>query len=116
VTWINLLAAAVLAGVAAAGILRPFGKQAGVLERLADPLEDERKSLLRALRDLDQDRATGVLTEDAYRMLRGETETRAVAVLRTLEARHGAGEFAAGLKELRSASPNGQADHQDAPR
>ncbi len=110
-TWVVLLAAAALAGVAAAGVLRPFGRgRALALERLADPLEDERAGLLRALRDLEEERATGGLKEDSYRTLRLETETRAVAVLRALEARDGAGQLGAGLKTLRApADGNGPA-------
>jgi tetratricopeptide (TPR) repeat protein len=102
-TFPILLAAAALAGIAAAGVLRPYGKPRAVtLERLADPLEDERLSLLRAVRDLEEERASGVLGDEDYQALRSETETRAVAVLRALEARDGAGELAAGLKEFRS--------------
>jgi tetratricopeptide (TPR) repeat protein len=101
-TFPILLAVAALAGIAAAGVLRPFGRPGRVmLERLADPLEDERLSLLRAIRDLEEERASGLLGEEDYRALRGETETRAVAVLRALEARDGGGELAAGLKEFR---------------
>jgi len=86
-TWAVLVASAVLAGIAAAGVLHPFRAPRSVaLARLADPLDDERRGLLRALRDLDEERATGQLTEDAYRGLRAETEGRAVAVLRALEA------------------------------
>src|SRR5207244_10076060 len=88
---------------AAAGVLRPFGRARDEsLERLADPLEDERLSLLRGLRDLDDEHTEGSLTDQDYRALRSETEERAVAVLRALEARDGAGELAAGLKEFRS--------------
>src|SRR5439155_15664159 len=102
-TWEVVLASLVLAGVAAAGVLRPFGAPARVgLEKLADPLEDERLSLLRSLKDLDQERAIGELSEETYRALRTETESRAVAVLRALEARDGAGELAVGLRELRT--------------
>jgi tetratricopeptide (TPR) repeat protein len=104
-TWMILLAAAVLAGVAAGGIVRPFGRgRALTLERLTDPLEDERAGLLRALRDLDDERATGGLEEAAYRALRGETEARAVAVLRALEARDGAGTLGPELKSLKAPS------------
>jgi cytochrome c-type biogenesis protein CcmH/NrfG len=104
-TWLVLLAAAVLAGVAAGGVLRPFGRGRGVtLDRLADPLEDERAGLLRALRDLEEERSTGGLEETTYRALRLETETRAVAVLRALEARDGAGTPATSIKSLRPAS------------
>jgi tetratricopeptide (TPR) repeat protein len=106
-TWEILFASILLAGVAAVGVLLPLGApRRATLERLADPLEDERLSLLRSLRDLEQERATGELTEDTYRMLRTETEARAVAVLRALEARDGAGELAAGLRELRT-EPSG---------
>ena len=102
-TWVVLVLSAALAGVAAAGVLRPFGAGRVVsLERQADPLDDERRSLLRALRDLDEERATGQITEEAYRGLRAETEGRAVAVLRALEARDGAGELVAGLRAIRS--------------
>ena len=104
-SWFVLLAAAVLAGVAAGGVLRPFGSGRKVLvERLADPLEDERVGLLRTLRELEDERARGELTEANYRSLRGETEQRAVAVLRALEAREGAGELVSGVRALRAAS------------
>jgi tetratricopeptide repeat protein len=106
-SWIVLLAAALLAGVAAGGVLRPFGSAREVtLERLADPLEDERASLLRTLRELDEDRARGDLSETTYRSLRSETEGRAVSVLRALEAREGAGNLASDLRTLRVA-PSG---------
>jgi len=114
-TVVVVLASMALAAVAAFGVLRPFGRSGQpTLERLADPLEDERLSLLRALRDLDRERDDGELSEATYRILRGETEGRAVAVLRALEARDGAGELAAGLKELRTigtgngSKPSGQ--------
>lgn len=103
-SWLVLLAAAVLAGVAAGGVLRPFGSpRKVVLERLADPLEDERASLLRTLRELEDERARGELSEAAYRSLRSETEGRAVTVLRALEAREGGGELVSGLRALRAA-------------
>jgi tetratricopeptide (TPR) repeat protein len=101
-SWIVFLAAAVLAGVAAGGILRPFGSPRKIsLERLSDPLEDERAGLLRNLRDLEEERARGELSEETYRALRTETEGRAVKVLRALEARNGAGELVSGLKAIR---------------
>jgi tetratricopeptide (TPR) repeat protein len=107
-TWIVAAVAAALAAVAVVGVLRPFSRRGEpALERLADPLEDERLSLLRALRDLEDERASGALSEDDYRSLKGETEARAVAVLRALEARDGSGELAAGLKEMRSAATAG---------
>ena len=103
-----LVVAVGLALIAAAGILHPFRRgRAATLERPTDPLDDERQSLLRALRDLDQERATGVLAETDYRSLRTETERRTVAVLRTIEARDGAGTLAAELAELQpSGSPS----------
>jgi tetratricopeptide (TPR) repeat protein len=101
-TWIVLLASAALACVAAAGVLWPFSRsRALTLEALTDPLEDERSSLFRSLKDLDDERATGQLSEDAYRALRRETEGRAVSVLRALEARGSVGELASDLRELR---------------
>jgi tetratricopeptide (TPR) repeat protein len=106
-TWVVVIVAAILAGVAAAGVLWPYSRSARVmLERQSDPLEDERQSLLRALRDLDQERAGGMLAEEDYRALRADTEGRAVAVLRALEARDGAGELASGLRELGAAAPS----------
>lgn len=86
--WFVVLASGVLAAVAAAGVLGPFARarQPGS-GRLADPLEDERMSLMRGLRDLDEELGRGDLTEDSYEHLRAETEVRAVAVLRALEAR-----------------------------
>ncbi|MGH2556449.1 MAG: tetratricopeptide repeat protein [Actinomycetota bacterium] len=116
--WIILLAGAVLAGVAAGGILRPFGSpRKVVLERLADPLEDERAGLLRNLRDLEEERARGELSEESYRALRTETEGRAVTVLRALEARDGAGDLASGLKAIRvPASGDGAGRASPSPR
>jgi tetratricopeptide (TPR) repeat protein len=105
--WVVLLAAAVLAGVAAGGILWPFGAPRKMaLEPLADPLEDERESLLRTLQDLERERVDGELSETAYRRLRSETERRAVIVLRALEARDGEGELSSGVRRLRPA-PSG---------
>jgi tetratricopeptide (TPR) repeat protein len=101
-TWVVFLASALLSGVAAAGVLRPFRRSRSLaLEGLTDPLDDERASLLRTLRDLDDEHATGQLSDETYRSLRSETERRAVAVLRALEARGDAGELSA-LREVRS--------------
>jgi tetratricopeptide (TPR) repeat protein len=89
--------------MAAAGVLAPFrASRRAALEPQEDPLEDERQSLLRALRDLAEDRAVGRLPEEAYRELRTETEGRAVAVLKALERRDGHGDLRAGLRELRA--------------
>jgi Tetratricopeptide repeat len=99
--WI-VLGSLILAVVAGAGVLRPFLKPgAWVSDPPPDPLQDERHSLLRALRDLDDDRASGRLPEGTYRALRAETEARAVGVLEALERRDGHGDLAVGLKELR---------------
>jgi cytochrome c-type biogenesis protein CcmI len=103
-TMVIVLAAGALAAVAAAGVARPFGRRGQAIEP-ADPLEDERAALVQALRDLDRDHESGLLTDDDHRALRSETEARAVAVLRTLEARDGDGELAAGIKDLRPATP-----------
>jgi cytochrome c-type biogenesis protein CcmH/NrfG len=49
-----------------------------------------------------------MLSDADYRALRMETEVRAVAVLRALEARNGQGDMASGLRELRpTESPDG---------
>ena len=105
-TVVVILASALLAGVAAAGVLRPFGARRAVirLDPQADPLEDERAGLLRALRDLDEERGRGALSDEDHRALRTDTERRAVSVLRALEARDGAGTLGAGLRELRPAT------------
>jgi tetratricopeptide (TPR) repeat protein len=106
-TLVLLLASAGMAAVAAAGIMRPFGRGRGpAMEPLADPLEDERDLLLTNLRDLESEHETGSLADDEYRALRHETERRAVAVLRAIDAR--AGGTDEGLAMLRdAASPNG---------
>lgn len=102
-TAVVVLVSALLAGVAAAGVLRPFrtGRSPVRLDPQADPLEDERAGLLRALRDLDDERARGALSDEDHRALRTETERRTVSVLRALEARDGAGTLGADLGELR---------------
>jgi cytochrome c-type biogenesis protein CcmH/NrfG len=102
VTPLTLLAAIGLTAIAAVAVLWPYqrGSAAG-LQRLADPLEDERRRALGHLRDLDDDRAAGKLDEAGYRAARAGAEAGAVAVLRALEAREGTGELAAGLRELR---------------
>jgi tetratricopeptide (TPR) repeat protein len=105
VTVVILLVSVLLAAVAAAGVLWPFGRvRTGGVDQPVDPLEEERDSLLRALRDLDEERAVGGLPEAEYRALRTETAARTVSVLRALEARDGAGELSEGLAELRPPS------------
>lgn len=114
-TAVVLGVAAILAAVAAAGVVGPFRRPAPDLDAAPDPLEEERRRLLRNLRDLDEERATGALTDDAYRALRGDLEARTVAVLRTLESRNGEGTLAEGLRDLAATRP-GRAGREDVPR
>jgi Tetratricopeptide repeat len=101
-TWLELLASVALAAVAAFGILRPYRDGgAPALQRLSDPLDDERAALLGALHELDDERDSGALSAHDHAALRAATEVRAVAVLRALEARDRSGELAAGVRELR---------------
>jgi cytochrome c-type biogenesis protein CcmH/NrfG len=106
VTGVVLLVSLGLAVIAAFGILRPF--RSGARDDLgpsSDPLEDERQSLLRSLRDLEDDRRAGTVSEQDYRTLRAETERRALVVLRALDARdEEAGSAADGVTELRAAA------------
>jgi tetratricopeptide (TPR) repeat protein len=90
-TLLVLLASAVLAAVAAAGVLAPFVRSGRAMQRVPDPLEEERRRLMRSLRELEEERLGNELPADAYRELRAETESRAVAVLRALEARDNVG-------------------------
>jgi tetratricopeptide (TPR) repeat protein len=109
-TWLVFLASALLSAVAAAGVLLPFGRSRSLaLDRASDPLEDERAGLLRTLEDLDEERATGQISDEAYRALRRETEGRAVIVLRTLEA-GGDLEAASELHGLRPRTPPRQVE------
>ena len=95
---LTLLGAVGLTAIAAVAVLWPYQRgSAAALQRLADPLEDERRRALRHLRDLDEDRGAGKLDEAGYRDARAEAEARAVAVLRALEAREGTGELSGGL-------------------
>jgi tetratricopeptide (TPR) repeat protein len=108
VSPITLLGAVGLTAIAAVAVLWPYQRgSAAALQRLADPLEDERRRALRHLRDLDEDRGTGKLDEAGYRDARAEAEARAVAVLRALEAREGTGELAGSLREVRRPAPSG---------
>ena len=112
-TVVVVLVSALLAGIAAAGVLRPFGARRAVLrlDPQADPMDDERAGLLRALRDLDEERARGALSDEDHRALRADTERRAVSVLRALEARDGGGTLGADLRELRPATDEPRAPH-----
>jgi tetratricopeptide (TPR) repeat protein len=89
-SWLILLASAGLAAVAAAGVLGPLVGRGRILVGNPDALEEEGSRLLHSLRDLDDERLADELPVAAYRELRAETEVRAVAVLRALEARDGA--------------------------
>jgi cytochrome c-type biogenesis protein CcmH/NrfG len=108
VSPLTLLGAVGLTAIAAVAVLWPYQRgSAAALQRLADPLEDERRRALRHLRDLDEDRGAGKLDEAGYRDARAEAEARAVAVLRALEAREGTGELAGSLREVRRPAPSG---------
>jgi cytochrome c-type biogenesis protein CcmH/NrfG len=108
VSPLTLLGAVGLTAVAAVAVLWPYQwGSAAALQRLADPLEDQRRRALRHLRDLDEDWGAGKLDEAGYRDARAEAETRAVAVLRALEAREGTGELSRGLREVRRPAPSG---------
>ena len=84
-TGVVIAVCALLAAVAAAGVLRPFGRRIEAPHPLTDPVEDERRSVLRALRDLERDRMSGGIEEEEYAALRAETEARAVSTLRSLD-------------------------------
>jgi tetratricopeptide (TPR) repeat protein len=113
-TWLVAAVSAVLAAVAVAGVLRPFRRpESRALEATTDPLEDERSGLIRSLRELDDEHATGQLSEETYLALRHETEVRAVAVLRSLEARDGLGAMGTELRSLRSRHPAGAIGNGD---
>lgn len=104
----NLLpvAAALMTAVAGAGVALPFMRPGTrALEKLADPLEEERLSLLRALRELDADRAAGAISEADYQTLRQKTGLEAVAVLRRLKAQQGSKELVAALGRRRQPAP-----------
>lgn len=96
------LAAALLTAAAGWGVVAPFLRsREWTLEKLADPLEDQRLSLLRSLRELDTERASGSLIEADYLALRKETELQAVAVLRQLRSRAASAELAAAIRPSR---------------
>jgi tetratricopeptide (TPR) repeat protein len=103
---VSALAALAVAAVAAGFVMRPFRRgNAPLLERLADPLDDDRLALLRSLRDLDEEHAAGTIAEEDYRALRRDTEVRAVAVLKALAARERVS--APPMHELRTVAGNG---------
>lgn len=104
------MAAALMTALAGAGVLIPFARpRAPALQRLNDPVEDERLSLLRTLRELDREHAGGLIQEEDYHALRAETEARAVAVLRVLQTRRDTGELAAAVRAARRPTVRGRA-------
>ncbi len=104
------IAAAALTAAAGAGVLVPFAQPPGGLavRRLADPQDEERRRLLRTLRELDEERAEGSLTEAEYQTLRAEAEQIAVALLRAQPPRDAAGELAAAMKTERHRERKGR--------
>lgn len=106
-TVIVIATGALLAAVAAAGVIWPFGRRVEAPYPVAGPAEDERLSVLRALRDLERDRVSGTIDEEEYASLRAETETRAVATLRSLEVRESAVKSALRVREQPRWSGNG---------
>jgi hypothetical protein len=86
------LAALLLAGAAAAWILAPLFRadaaQAERASRLLSTLTDlqsEREMALSALRDLEDDRATGKISDADYEDLKNRFTVRAVEVLKKLD-------------------------------
>ncbi|MGQ0669051.1 MAG: tetratricopeptide repeat protein [Actinomycetota bacterium] len=107
-SWPILGGAAMLAVLAAAGVLRPLWRPRRVLlERLADPVDDRRLALLRSLTELERERSTGTLGEEDYLALRRETESRAVATLRASEGQDNGDGLAASLREIRTMRRDG---------
>lgn len=104
-----LVALVALLPVALAGALMPLSRRRRVsLEALADPLEDERLGLLRALRELEADRSSGALSDEDYAALKAETEGRAVAVLKEIASRGTRGpDVGDGWHDLRQARTPG---------
>jgi cytochrome c-type biogenesis protein CcmH/NrfG len=94
-------AAMALSAVAAACVLAPLRRASTSPIEEEDPLEQERGTVVRDLRDLEEDHARGILDERDYRALRKDAEARAVAVLRAIDARDEVDELAVGLRELR---------------
>lgn len=93
------IGAGAMTAAAGAGLAWPFLRsRSSTLQRLADPLEDERGRLLRALRELDHERLDGSLSEEDYAELRAQTERQAITVLRSLQGQERGQELAAALK------------------
>ncbi|MGH2697110.1 MAG: tetratricopeptide repeat protein, partial [Actinomycetota bacterium] len=74
--------------VAAAGVVAPFRRRGlPVSEAPTDPLEERQLTLLLALRDLEEGRASEILQKEQYARLRADTERRIAKVLRALDQR-----------------------------
>jgi tetratricopeptide (TPR) repeat protein len=81
-------AVAGLALIAGAGVISGFVREAPApIEPPADPLDDRRTALLRALADLEEAHAEGALDESEYLRLRERTEARMTRVLRAIDRR-----------------------------
>lgn len=77
----------VAAALLALYLLQPAMRRGPAAE--GDPraaLQAGRAAVLRALHDLDLDRATGKLSEEEYRLQRGALEAEAAAITRRLAA------------------------------
>jgi len=88
-----LLVVMILAGALAAFVLAPlFRENAGDAERVAQRLSEEqdlasqREMALAALRDLEDDRATGKIGDDDYAAMKATLSVRAVEILKRLDA------------------------------
>lgn len=84
---------AVLAASATAWVLAPlFRDDAAAAERVAsvlseaEDLQSQREMALSALRDLEDDRATGKIGDADYEDLRSRLTARAVDILRRIDA------------------------------
>ncbi|HEX5044821.1 MAG TPA: hypothetical protein VFV75_18120 [Candidatus Polarisedimenticolaceae bacterium] len=89
---IGAVCAAVLAAAAAAWVVAPLFRAdaarteqtSRLLSRLSD-LQSEREMALSALRDLEDDRATGKISEADHAVLQARFTERAVAILKELD-------------------------------
>jgi hypothetical protein len=89
-TWLVLAGIALMVGLVAWFVGRPFLGRGAELPEAADPravaLLAEREAVLLTLRDLDADHAAGRLAEDDWRSLRAEAVDRAARLLAALDA------------------------------
>jgi tetratricopeptide (TPR) repeat protein len=116
VSWGELTASTVLAVIAVAGVLWPFVRPVhSPLQQTPTPLEEQRASVIRALRQLDQDHAAGSIDDATYSALRHETERRAVSVLHELETQDGSGTQIGGHHDL-TRSFSTHVTHHDRPQ